>query len=71
MRFGAAASRWTLKALIEAVLPAEATRRYQPIGGAFLPTILYYTTQRGLLEQDEVEEDHCLCYLTGSAPTYR
>lgn len=31
MRFEVAASRWTLKALIEAVLPAEATRRYQPL----------------------------------------
>ncbi|XP_021257764.1 T-cell surface glycoprotein CD3 zeta chain isoform X2 [Numida meleagris] len=31
MHFGAAASRWTLKALIEAVLPAEAARRYQPV----------------------------------------
>ena len=40
-------------------------------GGAFLLTILYYTPQHGLLEQDEVEEDCCLCHLAGAAPTYR
>lgn len=31
MCFGVAASRWTRKALIEAVLPVEAARRAEPV----------------------------------------
>lgn len=71
MHFGVAASRWTLKGLIEAVLPVEASRRYQPVEVPSFPIILYYAPQHGLLEQDEVEEDCCLCHLAGAAPTYR